>query len=50
MPLKKSASKKAQGENIAEMEKAGHPRDQAIAASYRIMRQAKGKKRKPRGE
>lgn len=33
MPLKKSGSKKAVGENIAEMEASGHPRKQAIAAS-----------------
>lgn len=33
MPLKKSGSKKAVGENIAEMEASGHPRKQAIAAA-----------------
>lgn len=50
MPLTKSKSKKAIGKNIAEMEAAGHPRDQAIAAAMNVYRQATGKKRKPRGE
>lgn len=34
MPLIKSSSDAARSENIAEMIRAGHPRDQAIAASY----------------
>ena len=34
MPLIKSASKPAFNENVAEMIKAGHPRAQAVAASY----------------
>lgn len=39
MPLIKSGSRKAIGENIRDMEAAGHPRDQAIAASLRNARQ-----------
>jgi hypothetical protein len=42
MPLKKGSSQKTISENIKEMERAGHPPKQAIAAS---MRQA-GKSRK----
>lgn len=41
MPLIKSASKKAIGSNISEMIKAGHPRDQAIAAALDTARRAK---------
>lgn len=33
MPLEKGSSEKVVGHNIAEMEKAGHPKDQAVAAS-----------------
>jgi len=33
MPLIKGKSRKVIGENISEMEAAGHPKDQAIAAS-----------------
>lgn len=33
MPLHKGKSKAVIGENIAEMEESGHPKDQAIAAS-----------------
>lgn len=40
MPLIKSASDAARSENIAEMIRAGHPRDQAIAASYHNQREA----------
>jgi hypothetical protein len=43
MPLKKGKSQKVVSENIAEMIRAGHPRDQAIAASMR----SAGKTRKP---
>jgi hypothetical protein len=40
MPLIKSASDSARSENIAEMIKSGHPKDQAIAAAYHNQRQA----------
>lgn len=42
MPLNKSKSKAAFKSNVSEMVKSGHPRDQALAASYRIMRKASG--------
>jgi hypothetical protein len=40
MPLIKSSSDKARSENIGEMIKSGHPRDQAIAAAYSVQRHA----------
>ena len=44
MPLKKGSSKKVISKNIAEMIKAGHPRDQAIAAAMRSAGKKKKKK------
>ena len=46
MPLKKGAKPgtKGFGKNIAEMEAAGHPKAQSIAAAY----SAAGEKRKPK--
>jgi len=44
MPLIKSDSKEAVGENIREMEKAGYPPKQAIAASLSNQRRVKAKK------
>lgn len=41
MPLTKSSSKEAFSENVAEMRDAGHPRAQALAAAYSVMRKAK---------
>jgi hypothetical protein len=41
MPLIKSASKEAIGDNIREMISSGHPRDQAIAAALDTARRAK---------
>ncbi len=51
MPLKRGTSKATIGKNIAEMEKSGHPRKQAIAASLNEARESgaripKKKKRK----
>jgi hypothetical protein len=40
MPLIKSSSDEARSENIAEMIRAGHPRNQAIAAAYHNQREA----------
>ncbi len=45
MPLKKSASKKAVGPNIAREEAAGKPRKQAIAIALDVQRRAKAKAR-----
>jgi hypothetical protein len=46
MPLKKGKSQKVVSSNIAEMIKAGHPRDQAIAASMRSAGKSKPRKGK----
>jgi hypothetical protein len=43
VPLIKSKSKKAIGENIKEMEKSGHPKKQAIAAALNVARKAGAK-------
>lgn len=49
MPLKKGSDQKTISENISEMIKAGHPRDQAIAAAYRSAGKSKHSK-KPKGK
>jgi hypothetical protein len=46
MPLVKSKSKKAVGENIKIEEAAGKPRKQAIAIALDVQRRAGGKKKK----
>ena len=46
MPLKKGKSKRVISENITEMIKSGHPRDQAIAASLSNARGKKERKKK----
>lgn len=43
MPLKKGTSKKTIGKNIAEMEKSGHPKKQAIAAALNEARESGAK-------
>ena len=46
MPLKKGKSNKTRSSNIAEMIRSGHPKKQAVAASYRKQRESKRGKRK----
>jgi hypothetical protein len=41
MPLIKSGSESAFDTNVSEMINAGHPRDQALAAAYRVKRQSR---------
>lgn len=43
MPLKPGKSKKTIGKNIAEMEKSGHPKKQAIAAALNEARKSGAK-------
>ena len=43
MPLKKGSSQAVISYNIAEMIKAGHPRDQAVAAAMRMAGKSKKK-------
>ena len=55
MPLIKSSSKGAVSKNISEMQAAGHPRAQAIAAALSVARKSDTKlpkktKTKPRGK
>jgi hypothetical protein len=52
MPLKKGKSKAIIGKNISEMEKAGHPKNQAIAAALNEARKSGAKipKKKPKGK
>lgn len=45
MPLRHGKSKKVIATNIKEMVESGHPRDQAVAAAYRMA----GKTRKAKG-
>lgn len=47
MPLKKSKSKKAVGENISKMVREGYPQKQAVAAALETQRRAGGGKKKP---
>jgi hypothetical protein len=53
MPLKKGKSDKVMSYNIAEMVKAGHPQDQAVAAAYSMARKSglkdKAKKKRTHG-
>jgi hypothetical protein len=44
MPLLKGRSKKVIGQNIAELVRAGHPQNQAVAIAYNVA--GKGKKEK----
>ena len=43
MPLKKGTSKSVISRNIKEMKKAGHPQEQAVAASLNQARKSGGK-------
>lgn len=45
MPLKKSASKKAVGQNIRKMKAEGYPQKVAVAAALNTQRRAKKGKR-----
>ena len=49
MPLKKSASRKAFGENIATEMRAGKPQKQAVAIAYSVKREAEGRKASVKG-
>lgn len=49
MPLKKSASKKAVGQNIATERASGVPEKQAVAIALSEQREAKRKKKHGRG-
>ena len=49
MPLKKSASKRAFGENIAAEMRAGKPQRQAVAIAYSVKREAEGRKASVKG-
>jgi hypothetical protein len=44
VPLSKGTSKKTVSKNIKEMQDAGHPHDQAVAAALRQQRESKRKK------
>ena len=49
MPLKKGSSRAVVSENIREMIKSGHPKDQAVAAALSQARKsASGKKKFPK--
>jgi ribosomal protein L12E/L44/L45/RPP1/RPP2 len=50
MPLIKSGSKKAREENVKEMIEAGHPSNQAVAASYANQRKYRSERDKERHE
>lgn len=45
MPLSKGTSSKSRSQNIAELIKAGHSKDQAVAIAYKTQREAQAKKR-----
>lgn len=47
MPLKKGKSRETIGENIKEMEEAGHPKKQAVAAALNTARKSGAKISKP---
>lgn len=49
MPLKKSSSKKAFGQNVATEMRAGKPQKQAVAIAYSVKREAEGRKAAVKG-
>jgi len=50
MPLNKSTSKKAFGENVGAEIRAGKPKDQAVAIAYSVKREAAKKKTYSEGD
>lgn len=46
MPLKSGTSDETFRDNVREMIRAGHPREQALAASYRKKRESKRRHRR----
>jgi hypothetical protein len=50
MPLLKGHSKDVIAENIAELRRAGHPEDQAIAIAYKVAGKSTSTTTKPKKE
>lgn len=53
MPLKKGSSKKTMSENMSEMMRSGHPKEQAMAAAHKMagkgMKKHKGGSKNTKG-
>ncbi|HEX8835439.1 MAG TPA: hypothetical protein VF748_00755 [Candidatus Acidoferrum sp.] len=48
MPLERGSSNATRSRNAHEMMRAGHPRDQALAAAYRQQRKSRRRSRRSR--